>query len=195
MGRPRKHDSGRILDATRDLVLADGARAASIAAIADASGAPVGTLYQRFGSRENLLAEVWFRALGRFQTGYLDAARTTDPVEAGVAMAVSVVRFARTHAADARLLLGLRREDVFALDPDSTLHERLEALNQPLRAAVRDLTHALHGSAAARELSRVTLVVVDLPYSAVRRHAREGAIPAWVEREVAGAARTLLSTS
>ncbi|MET0995380.1 MAG: TetR family transcriptional regulator, partial [Mycobacterium sp.] len=48
MAPPRKHETDVILDATRALVLAEGPRAASVAAIATASGAPAGTLYHRF---------------------------------------------------------------------------------------------------------------------------------------------------
>jgi AcrR family transcriptional regulator len=194
MSRPVTHDTEGILDAARGLVLQDGVRAASIGAIAHASGAPVGTLYNRFASREALLAETWFRALARFQAAYLQESSKTahDPVEAGVAMAVSVVRFARTHPHDAQLLLSLRREDIFNADPAH--EERLEAMNAPLRKAIQRLTRRLHGRAGAREVARVTLAVVDLPYGAVRRHARRsGEMPAWLEEEVADISRALLT--
>jgi AcrR family transcriptional regulator len=193
MPRRVKHDTNQILDAARTLVLEHGARGASIGAIAEASAAPVGTLYNRFESREALLAETWFRALGRFQAFYLQESSKTagDPVEAGVAMAVSIVRFARRHPADARLLLSLRPADVFEADPAHK--ERLDAMNAPLRKSVQRLARALHGRAGAREVARVTLAVVDLPYGAIRRHARKGGeMPAWLEEEVAASARALL---
>src|SRR3954452_4352020 len=185
MPQPVTHDTERILDAVRAVVLREGTRAASIGAIAAESGAPVGTLYNRFESREALLAEVWFRALARFQAAYLQESSKSahDPVETGVAMAVSIVRFARTHPADARLLLSLRAEDVFEADPAH--EERLAAMNAPLRKTVQNLARKLHGRAGAREVGRVTLAVVDLPYGAVRRYARgSGAMPTWLEDEV-----------
>jgi AcrR family transcriptional regulator len=194
MPRPVTHDTERILDAARAVMLEDGVRATSIGAIAQASAAPVGTIYNRFASREGLLAETWFRALARFQAAYLQESSKTahDPVEAGVAMAVSVVRFARRHPEDARLLLSLRREDVFDADPAH--EERLETMNAPLRKAIERLARRLHGRAGAREVARTTLAVVDLPYGAVRRHARKrGAMPTWLEEEVADTARALLS--
>ena len=79
MAPPRKHDSDGILDAARTLVLRDGPRAASVAAIARESGAPVGTLYHRFGSRDAVLAAAWLRALERFQAGALAAGADPDP--------------------------------------------------------------------------------------------------------------------
>lgn len=57
----------------RDLVLAGGPRAVSVAAIAAASGAPVGTLYHRFETRDGILAAAWLRALERFQQPLLEA--------------------------------------------------------------------------------------------------------------------------
>ena len=109
MAPPRKHDTDHILDAARALVLRDGPRSTSVAAIARESGAPVGTLYYRFGSRDGLLAAAWLRALERFQQQALHAAERPDPLQAAVAMAGTQVSFAREQPEDARLLLTVRR--------------------------------------------------------------------------------------
>jgi AcrR family transcriptional regulator len=194
MAPPRKHDTDRILDAARTLVLRDGPRAASVAAIARESEAPVGTLYHRFGSRDGVLAAAWLRALERFQRrALLAAANHADPLEAAVAMAASQIDFAREHPEDARLLLTLRRDDLLDADPDDRLRGRLEEINAPLAGALTELTRSLHGRASARAQDAVIRAVVDLPNAAVRRYAREGsAIPAWLEHDVAESARRLL---
>lgn len=83
MAPPRKHDTDRILDAARTIALRDGPRATSVAAIAAESGAPAGTLYHRFGSRDRVLQEAWLRALGRFQAEVLAAADLGVPPGAG----------------------------------------------------------------------------------------------------------------
>ncbi|HZV72386.1 MAG TPA: TetR/AcrR family transcriptional regulator [Conexibacter sp.] len=193
---PRKHSSDDILDATRALVLAEGPRAASVAAISKASGAPVGTLYHRFGNRDGVLAAAWFRALERFQRGALeaDAAHPGEPVEAGVAMASASLAFAAAHPDDARLLLTVRRDDLLDGAPEQ-LRARLDAINAPLQAAVVRIARALHGRADARTVDLVTRAVVDVPTAAVRRHARgDGqALPGWLAADVADAARTLLA--
>jgi len=194
MAPPRKHDSDRILDAARTLVLRQGPRAASVAAIARESGAPVGTLYHRFGSRDAVLAAAWLRALERFQRYALDAGADPDPLEAAVAMAGSQVGFARERPDDARLLLTLRRDDLLDADPDNELRARLEAINAPLRARLAELTRALRSSTTARAQDVVTRAVVDLPHAAVRRHASAGERPpAWLQRDVIAAARRLLA--
>jgi AcrR family transcriptional regulator len=194
MAPPRKHDSETMLDAARALVLRDGPRATSVAAIARESGAPVGTLYHRFGNRDGVLAAAWLRALERFQQRALAAADDADPLAAAVAMAASQVDFAREQPDDARLLLTLRREDLLDADPGDELRARLEQINRPLRARLGELTRALRASTGARAVDAVTRAVVDLPNAAVRRHARDGKPPpAWLRDDVAEAARRLLT--
>jgi AcrR family transcriptional regulator len=185
MAPPRKHDTDRILDAARELALRDGPRAVSVAAIARHSGAPAGTLYHRFGSRDGILAAAWQRALERFHRRWLEAAQTPDPVESGVAMAVSVVTFARERPEDARLLLTLRRRDLLDAEGDAS------ELNLPVAEQIARLANELYGAAGEREIEHVTRALVDLPYAAVRRQRQ---LPSWLEEDVATAARTLLAT-
>ena len=197
MAPPRKHDTDRILDAARTVALRDGPRATSVAAIARQSGAPAGTLYHRFGSRDQVLQAAWLRALGRFRDEALgaagDPAAGEGPVEAGVAMAVAAVRFARRWPDDARLIVVVRRRDLLDGGPDPAFEGRLVAVNAPLAAALDALARALGRTApAAREV--VVAAVVDLPQAAVRRHAREGTeLPGWLEATVATTARRLLT--
>jgi AcrR family transcriptional regulator len=194
MAPPRKHDTDQILDAARALVLREGPRSASVDAIARESGAPVGTLYHRFGNRDGVLAAAWLRALERFQLQALAAAENSDPLEAAVAMAASQIGFARNQPEDARLLLTLRREDLLDADPDDGFRARLDEINGPLEMAIGRLTRALKGRRDARSSDALTRAVVDLPNAAIRRHGREGhKLPGWLERDVAEAARRLLS--
>jgi AcrR family transcriptional regulator len=186
MAPPRKHDTDAILDAARARVLADGPRAASVAAIAHDSGAPVGTLYHRFGSRDDLLVAVWLRALERFQARALDGARLADPIDAAVAMARASIEFAAEHPLDAELLLAVRRRDLV----DRKLPARLDQMNAPLRAALARVARELFGHADARSVDRVAHAVVDLPGGAVRRHG--GRVPRWLADDVAEAVRALL---
>src|SRR5262249_54657872 len=151
-----------------------GPRAASIAAIAAHSGAPVGTLYHRFGNRDGLLAAVWLRALERFQAmGLAAASRHDDPVGRGGALAPPTLAVLMRPRADAKLLLVLRRDDPLDSAPDETLQDRITAMNEPLIGELRDITRALHGKVDRRALAEVTRAVVDLPYSTVRRYAIE----------------------
>jgi AcrR family transcriptional regulator len=193
MAPPRKHDTSLILDATRAIVLRDGPRAASVAAIARESGAPVGTLYHRFGSRDGVLAAAWLRALEGFQERALAAADHPEPLEAAVQMSQAHVAFAREQPDDALLLLCVRRDDLLDSDPDASFSARLDVINEPLLAALQHLARNLGGRAGSRAMDAVVRAVVDLPNAAVRRHMRDrGALPAWLEDDIGAAARALL---
>ena len=193
MAPPRKHDTDRILDAARTVALRDGPRATSVAAIARESGAPAGTLYHRFRSRDDVLQATWLRALGRFHDEVLAAADHPDPVEAGVAIAAAAVRFARRWPDDARLLAVVRRTDLLDGGPDPGFERRLADMNAPVEDALTRIAHGL-GRTDVRAREIVTAAVVDLPGAAIRRHARAGrTVPNWLEESIATAARRLLT--
>ncbi|HTQ16854.1 TetR/AcrR family transcriptional regulator [Mycobacterium sp.] len=193
MAPPRKHETDVILDATRALVLAHGPRAASVAAIAKASGAPAGTLYHRFGNRDGVVTAAWLRALERFQSRAL-AATADTPLDTAAAMAVAAIGFAREFPDDARLLLTIRPDDLRDGQPDAAFRETLAAMNAPLIERVRELTQNLYGSSDQRALDAVSRAVADLPYAVVRRHARDDPMPDWLEADVAAATRAVLQS-
>jgi AcrR family transcriptional regulator len=188
---PRKHETDVILDAARALVLVGGPRAASVAAIAKASGAPAGTLYHRFGNRDGILAAAWLRALERFQARAM-AAEADTPAETAVAMAVAGIRFARELPEDARLLLTIRPADLLDGEPDASFQETLATTNAPLRKRLGALARQLYGSSDARSVDAVARAVADLPYAVVRRHAHDEPMPSWLEADVAASARAVL---
>ena len=190
MAPPRKHDSDVILDAARGLVLGGGPRVAGVAAIAKASGAPVGTLYHRFGNRDGILAATWLRALDRFQALAMSA--TGDgALDAAVAMALSALDFAREYPDDARLLLMMRPEDLVDAEGGGELAEAIAARNVPLVERLRTLARELYGADDARSLDAVQRAVVELPYAAVRRHVDR--VPRWLAGDLTVAVRALLT--
>jgi AcrR family transcriptional regulator len=191
MAPPRKHQTDEILDTTRALVLTHGPRAASVAAIAKVSGAPAGTLYHRFGNRNGILAAAWLRALERFQSRAMAAAADTT-LETAVAMALTIVSFAREFPEDARLLLMIRPSDLLDGEPDGVFRETLAEMNAPLIARVERFAQQLYGKADERTVEAVARAIVDVPYGVVRRHAYDKTMPSWLEADVATAARALL---
>ena len=189
MAPPRKHETDAILDAARGLVLAGGPRVAGVAAIAKASGAPVGTLYHRFGDRDGILSATWLRALERFQSLVL-AASAASAVETVVAMALSAVEYARDYPEDARLLLTFRPEDLVDAD-GADLAADIADRNAPLIERLRRLARELYGDADRRALDTLQRAVIDLPYGAVRRHV--GAVPEWLPEDLSASVRALVA--
>jgi|SRR5947209_14904902 len=193
MAPPRKHETDVILDAARALVLGGGPRAASVAAISEASGAPAGTLYHRFGNRDGILTAAWLRALERFQTRAL-AAEAGTAIDTAVAMAVAAVGFARELPEDARLLLTIRPTDLLDDEPDAAFRETLAAMNAPLSERLSTLAKQLFGKRDRRSVDAVARAVADLPYAVVRRHAHDEPMPPWLEADVAASARAVLES-
>lgn len=188
MARPELHPTDSILDAARGVVLEQGLGAATIAAIAGSSGAPVGSIYHRFGSVDDLLTEMWIRTVQRSQERFAAAAEEPDPIEAAVGAALSVYDFCVEHPADGRLLLSYRAEDLAGARIDPKQRTKLERLNDPVAAVVKDLARRLYGRASRKSLDRVILAVFDLPHGAVRRPLTNGEALSPQRREAVEAA-------
>ena len=189
-GRPQVHSDEAILDAARDLVLRAGARAVTLNAIVEVSGAPKGSIYHRFGSVDELLAAMWIRAVKRSQDEFIQALEEPDPIDAAIAAALSIHDFAQRHPADAGLLASLRREDLIENVSTPRLRDELARLNRPLQKEIAELARRLFGEATADKLEQTVLAVVDLPLGATRRHLIAGAtLPPQLRVQLAAAVR------
>jgi AcrR family transcriptional regulator len=194
LARPQLHSHDAILDAARALVLEGGARSATINAIAAASGAPKGSLYHRFASLSDLLAEMWIRAVRRSQAAFLEALDDPAATEAAVAAALSLHDFAEREPGDARLLAALRREDLVESVSAARLVDELVALNRPVEQAIAHLARRLYGSARQETIERTACAIVDLPIGATRRHLIAGAsLPASLRPQLEAAVRAALA--
>jgi AcrR family transcriptional regulator len=182
-----------MLDAARDLLLERGSASATVEAIANLSGAPTGSIYHRFGSRDGLLTRLWIRAVYRSQASFLAALEHEDPRAAALAAAQSILAFCEQEPADARLLVSFRREDLIRTAPSGQLADELEELNRPVEAAVVALARRLYGRSTRAALNRTLLAVFDLPYGAVRRYLIAGTrLPAGLRDDLAHAVNAVL---
>ena len=193
MPRPALHSTDSMLDAARGLLLGNGARAATVEAIADASGAPMGSIYHRFGSREALLTRLWMRAVYRSQASFVVAMEHPEPREAAVAAALSIFDFCAEHPADARLLASFGREELVGAVPTGPLADELAALNRPVERAVVQMAKRLYGKRTRQAIDRTMLAVFDLPYGATRRHLVGGTkLPASLRHDLETAVRAVI---
>ena len=188
MGRPALHLTQDLLDAAAAIAAERGSAAVSMSAVAQASGAPSGSLYHRFGGRAGLLGELWLRTVERFQQGFLAALDDDDPVEACVGAALHVVRWSRRHHDDATMLL--RGAGEFGReDWPAEMLTRARNANAAVEARLRTVAERLGDDA----LERVVLATVDLPYAVVRRHVTAGRIPTRADALVEGSVRAILA--
>ncbi|WNG93622.1 TetR/AcrR family transcriptional regulator [Mycobacterium sp. ITM-2016-00318] len=193
MARPPLHDTDAMLDAARGLLLQHGGRAATIEAIAEASGAPVGSIYHRFGSLEVLVTRLWMRAVQRSQASFLAVMDTPDATEAAVAAALSIFDFCTQHPADARLLASFGREELIGATPAGPLAGELAQLNRPVQRAVKEMAERLYGTRSRRAFDRTMLAVFDLPYGATKRYLVSGAkLPAGLRDDAETAVRAVI---
>ena len=110
MGRNAQFKNDQFVDAALKIAADYGPAAVTIAAVAGEVGAPVGSVYHRFLSRDVLLTEVWLRVVVSFQEAFLAALEKGDGLEA----AMHTPRWVRQHSAEARILLLYRREELVA---------------------------------------------------------------------------------
>jgi AcrR family transcriptional regulator len=71
MGRPARHHVRSILDSAKQVSAAVGPQKLTIAAVADAAGAPIGSIYHRYASRDDILAALWLDLVEGFQARFL----------------------------------------------------------------------------------------------------------------------------
>jgi AcrR family transcriptional regulator len=177
MGRKPKFTDDDFFDAALRVIARGSAAACTIGDVAGELGAPVGSVYHRFASREELLARLWLRTVRRFQEPYLTVLRAAaregaapdEPVRA-------VFRWVREHPDEARLLLLHRRRDLVERWPDE-LGADAATLNDELAEAFEAYARRRIGKADRAAVERVMFALVDIPYAAIRRPLGDGDLP------------------
>ncbi|HLM62928.1 MAG TPA: TetR/AcrR family transcriptional regulator [Acidimicrobiales bacterium] len=192
MGRPAKFSVDQILDTTAQLVAEGGPSRATVAGISDRMGAPTGSIYHRFESRDLLLARLWVRTAERAQQGFIDALQNSDLDAAALDAALHIPRWARDNLDEATVMLLYRREDLAERWPDE-LGDALDLLRSSVDDAVRSFVRRYFGRVSKSAMDATTFALLDVPYAAVRRHLLAGERPpALVDDLVATASTCVL---
>jgi len=177
MGRHPKYDKQSIVAATLELVAEGGPRAATVSAIADRLGAPTGSIYHRYGSRELLLAELWMTVVEGYQNGFIAELQREDDLEPAVRAALYMPRWVRAHMNEARLLLLHRREDFVSGGWPDALVQRAEALKQQMVQGLAQYCRRRFGTATGTALGRARFALLDVPYGAVKSYVQAAKPP------------------
>jgi len=195
MPRRPRYSRQQILDATAGLVAAAGPDAATIGAIGALIGAPSGSIYHRFPSRDALLGRLWLSKAAFFQNRFTAALAQPDAAAAGLDAALSLPRSARADFAGARIMLLHRRDDFLAGHWPADMTAEAARLKHQVDEAMNDIARRLFARASAQALRLSNFAILDVPFAAVRRHvAANEEPPAYVDDLIAKAYAALIAS-
>ena len=189
MARPAKFTDDQVLDGATAAVARFGPNV-TIAQIAEAMGAPVGSIYHRFESREHLLVRLWLRSIGRFHVGLLAAAADPDVERALVESALHIPRFCREHPATS-LTMTLFRQQRLVLDAPTGLEGPVATVNEAVDAALAELVRRRWGRSTDRRQRLAFTAVRQSPYGLVRPYVG-GEVPRWLDEVVEASTSAIL---
>jgi AcrR family transcriptional regulator len=165
MGRAQ-FDHASFLDAARDLLAERGPEAVTIDSVAERIGAPKGSFYYRFASRDALLGEVWLKTVLAYQEGFVAAIDAGD----GLRAALHTPAWARRHLEDARLLMLYSRHDFVQGDWPAALRGGVADQAERFEACLRTFARGAFGRAGRAEMRRAAFVLAEVPIAAVKHH-------------------------
>jgi len=210
MPRPRLHSLDDLLDIAEQLVTSDGPTGLTVRGLANSAGAPIGTIYHAFSSKEELLARLWLRATARLGAIMEDAVGSARGDEPGVgaardelsggaardlvvAVALAPVVLARTYPASAQLFFAQRSDQLFSMDLPAEVAAELDEVQRRFTGLLVFLAKAVWNRSDTAAVEAIAACVVDISGGLLRRRLLEGrAVDAATERWIEAAVRAIL---
>jgi AcrR family transcriptional regulator len=193
MGRKAIFGRSDMASAALRLVADRGPAAVTVSALAREVGAPTGSIYHRYRSREQLLAELWLDVVEGFQSDFVATLAQARDLASAVATARFMVSWSREHPLESRLLLLHRRQDFMEGAWPDELAGRAAALEPQLGAALRAFGEQVFGKADAPTMARLRYALLDAPFGAIRPYVQsQKRLPAVVDELVADTAAAVL---
>lgn len=167
MGRA-KFTEAEFLDAALAVVAEGGPGLLTVANVGARLGAPVGSFYHRFASREVLLGTLWLRTVLDFRRGILAALAARD----GLAAALHTPAWVRENPGAARLLLLHDRADFVQGDWPEGLRAEVTAMTAAMGESTAGFALLMFGRDDAQARRLVQFLLAEMPVAAVRQHVR-----------------------
>lgn len=195
MGRKALFQRRDMTGAALRLVAERGPQAVTVAALAKEVGAPTGSIYHRYRSRDELLAELWMDVVEGFQSAFVASLEAAHDLDGAVATARFMPAWTREHPLETRLLLLHRRQDFVAGDWPADLAARATALEPQLGSALRAFAQRAFGHAEADTMARLRYALLDAPFGAIKPYVQaRKRVPLLVDELVTATARAVLSS-
>jgi AcrR family transcriptional regulator len=167
------------LTAAQAIAAAEGPAAVTIASISARLGAPTGSFYHRFASRNVVLGELWLGTVLDFREGISAALDAGD----GLRAALHTPAWVRAHPDNARLLLMYDRKDFVQGEWPEELRERVAEMTQRMEAGSLRQARVIFGDDGREEVRLAQFLISEVPVAAVRQHlVRREAPPPLVDR-------------
>lgn len=167
------------LTAAQAIAAAEGPAAVTIASISARLGAPTGSFYHRFASRNVVLGELWLGTVLDFREGISAALDAGD----GLRAALHTPAWVRAHPDNARLLLMYDRKDFVQGEWAEELRERVAEMTQRMEAGSLRQARVIFGEDGCEEVRLAQFLISEVPVAAVRQHlVRREAPPPLVDR-------------
>jgi AcrR family transcriptional regulator len=154
------------LAAAQAIAAAEGPAAVTIASITARLGAPTGSFYHRFASRNVVLGELWLRTVLDFQEGIGAALDAGD----GLRAALHTLSWVRAHPDNARLLLMYDRRDFVQGEWPQELRERVAEMTARMEAGSRQWARVIFGADGREEVRLAQFLIAEVPVAGVRQH-------------------------
>jgi AcrR family transcriptional regulator len=181
MGRPIFDNAG-FLSAARKLAFERGPAAVTVDSLTQSMGAPKGSFYYRFESRDALLGELWLKTALAYQEGFAAAIAAGD----GLAAALHTPAWSRAHLEDARLLLVYSRHDFVQGDWPASLKQGVQDQAERFQQCLRRFAQSAFGGDGPEQIRRATFVLAEAPMAAIKPHlVRREAPPPIVDELIA----------
>jgi AcrR family transcriptional regulator len=165
MGRAQFNHAS-FLDAARAVIAERGPQAVTVDSVAERMGAPKGSFYYRFASRDALIGEVWLETVLAFQEGFVAAIEAGD----GLRAALHTPAWARHHLDDARLLMLYSRHDFVQGEWPTALRTGVADQAERIEGCFRTFARRAFGRVDRAGLRRASFVLVEVPGAAVKPH-------------------------
>jgi len=157
-------DNADFLGAARALACERGPGAVTVDSITQRLGAPKGSFYHRFASRDALLGELWLTTVLAYQQGFVAAIEAGD----GLAAALHTPVWARQNPDDARLLLLHSRHDFAQGDWPAALKRGVQDQAHRFEACLNRFARETFGRSGPAQIKRATFVLAEVPVAAVK---------------------------